>query len=141
MTMTLTPEQERAIRNAIQAGVVRSVDEFIETAIEALPHRESSFDKAAAAAAVARIRELRKGVEARFAGDVAPGIRSPWAQVLMKAFVLDVSACMPWCCEDETTRASEEMLDWAREGSELHVPSLWGWEILNVSVWPSNGAG
>ena len=50
----------------------------------------------------------------------------------MKAFVLDVSACMPWCCEDETTTASEEMLDWAKEGSELHVPSLWGWEILNA---------
>ena len=50
----------------------------------------------------------------------------------MKAFVLDVSACMPWCCEDETTPASEEMLEWAMAGSELHVPSVWPWEILNV---------
>ena len=50
----------------------------------------------------------------------------------MKGFVLDVSACMPWCCEDETTAASEEMLEWAMSGSELHVPSLWVWEILNV---------
>jgi predicted nucleic acid-binding protein len=50
----------------------------------------------------------------------------------MKAFVLDVSACMPWCCEDETIKASEEMLDWAADGSELHVPSLWGWEIMNA---------
>jgi predicted nucleic acid-binding protein len=24
------------------------------------------------------------------------------------------------------------MLEWAIEGSELHVPSLWTWEILNV---------
>jgi predicted nucleic acid-binding protein len=39
---------------------------------------------------------------------------------------------MPWCCEDETTPASEEMLDWAMQGSTLHVPSLWVWEILNV---------
>lgn len=39
---------------------------------------------------------------------------------------------MPWCCEDETTKASEEMLDWAKEGSVLHVPSLWGWEIMNA---------
>ena len=53
----------------------------------------------------------------------------------MNAFVLDVSACMPWCCEDESTPASEEMLDWARDGSTLHVPALWTWEILNsVSV-------
>jgi predicted nucleic acid-binding protein len=51
---------------------------------------------------------------------------------LIKAFVLDVSACMPWCCDDETTQSSEEMLDWAKEGSELHVPSLWGWEIMNA---------
>ena len=53
----------------------------------------------------------------------------------MQAFVLDVSACMPWCCEDETTPASEEMLGWAKDGSELHVPSVWTWEIMNaVSV-------
>jgi predicted nucleic acid-binding protein len=50
----------------------------------------------------------------------------------MRAFVLDVSACMPWCCEDEMTPASEEMLEWAMQGSELHVPSLWCWELLNV---------
>ena len=50
----------------------------------------------------------------------------------MRAFVLDVSACMPWCCEDETTPASEEMLEWAMAGSELFVPSLWPWEIVNV---------
>jgi predicted nucleic acid-binding protein len=49
----------------------------------------------------------------------------------MDAFILDVSACMPWCCEDETTQASEEMLQWAIDGSALHVPSLWTWEILN----------
>ena len=50
----------------------------------------------------------------------------------MDEFVLDVSACMPWCCEDETTPASEEMLEWAMDGSALHVPSLWAWEILNT---------
>jgi predicted nucleic acid-binding protein len=50
----------------------------------------------------------------------------------MVAFVLDVSACMPWCCEDETTEASEQMLEWAMDGSALHVPSLWTWEILNT---------
>jgi len=39
---------------------------------------------------------------------------------------------MPWCCEDETTPASEETLDWAIRGCELPVPSLWLWEIMNV---------
>jgi predicted nucleic acid-binding protein len=51
---------------------------------------------------------------------------------LKSALVLDVSACMPWCCEDETTPTSEELLEWAIQGSKLHVPSLWVWEILNV---------
>jgi Arc/MetJ-type ribon-helix-helix transcriptional regulator len=37
MTIKLTPEQEEAIQNAIKSGVVRSVDEFIETAIALLP--------------------------------------------------------------------------------------------------------
>lgn len=50
----------------------------------------------------------------------------------MDAFVLDVSACMPWCCEDETTPASEEMLEWAIQGSALRVPALWTCEILNA---------
>ena len=50
----------------------------------------------------------------------------------MRPLVLDVSACMPWCCEDETTPASEEMLAWAMEGNEMHVPGQWAWEILNA---------
>ncbi len=62
MTITLTPEQEKAVRNAIEAGLVRSVDEFIQTAIGALPYAETEFDRDRASAAVARIRELRKGV-------------------------------------------------------------------------------
>jgi len=41
----------------------------------------------------------------------------------MQTFVLDVSACMPWSCEDEAL-ASEEMLEWARRGGELNFPSI-----------------
>jgi Arc/MetJ-type ribon-helix-helix transcriptional regulator len=37
MTIKLTPEQEEGIQRAIKSGVVRSVDEFIETAIALLP--------------------------------------------------------------------------------------------------------
>ena len=62
MTITLTPGQERAIQEAIREGDVRSIDEFIETAIEALPLREAEFDVEKARQAGARIRELRKGV-------------------------------------------------------------------------------
>ena len=53
----------------------------------------------------------------------------------MEAYVLDVSACMPWCCEDEATPSSEQTLAWAIAGSYrsyLHVPSLWPWEMMNA---------
>lgn len=55
MTITLTPDQEKVIREAIQTGLVRSVDEFIETAIHALPKRENS---AARYEAVQRMQEF-----------------------------------------------------------------------------------
>ncbi|HEV3037696.1 MAG TPA: hypothetical protein VHA33_07925 [Candidatus Angelobacter sp.] len=37
MTVQLSPEQERAIQEAINSGLFRSIDEFIETAIAMLP--------------------------------------------------------------------------------------------------------
>jgi len=46
----------------------------------------------------------------------------------MPGFVLDVSAFMPWCCEDEATAASEELLQRASRREALHVPSLWPWK-------------
>src|SRR5258708_5681048 len=50
----------------------------------------------------------------------------------MDAFVVDVSACMPWCCEDEATPASEELLRRAATRDPLYVPSLWPWEMMNA---------
>ncbi|MGA3328802.1 MAG: hypothetical protein ABSF45_30500 [Terriglobia bacterium] len=37
MTITLSPDQERAVRDAIRAGKVASFDEFIARAIAGLP--------------------------------------------------------------------------------------------------------
>ncbi len=37
MTIQLSPEQERAIQQAIESGLFRSVDEFVETAIANIP--------------------------------------------------------------------------------------------------------
>ena len=62
MQITLKPDQEMVVQAAIQAGLIRSVDEFIDTAIEALPHRDAGFDKEKARLAGARIREIRRGV-------------------------------------------------------------------------------
>ena len=56
MTIILKPEQARAIREAIDAGLIRSVDEFIETAIESLPHRGDT--PSSRADAVRRMQEF-----------------------------------------------------------------------------------
>jgi hypothetical protein len=63
MTIALKPDQERVIQDAIRSGLVRSVDEFIEAAIEALPHPEGGFNPEQARCAGDRIREIRRGVK------------------------------------------------------------------------------
>lgn len=68
MTISLTPDQERAIQQAIASGLVGSVDEFIESAFGALSHGSGGFDKAKPRLAGARIRELRKGVRLELKG-------------------------------------------------------------------------
>jgi hypothetical protein len=50
----------------------------------------------------------------------------------MEAFVLDVPACMPWCCEDEATPASEQLLQRAALRHPLYVPSLWRREMMSA---------
>ena len=37
MTIVLKPDQEKVVREAIQGGLIKSVDEFIDLAIGALP--------------------------------------------------------------------------------------------------------
>lgn len=56
MTIILRPDQERALQEAIDAGFIRSVDEFIDTAIEAIPH--GGPGKTAREEAVRRMREF-----------------------------------------------------------------------------------
>jgi Arc/MetJ-type ribon-helix-helix transcriptional regulator len=62
VSINLTQEQQAVIEQAIQSGLVRSVDEFIDSALGALSNRNGGFDKEKARIAGARIRELRKGV-------------------------------------------------------------------------------
>ena len=62
MQIALNPDQERVIQDAINIGLIRSVEELIDAAVEALPQRNEGFDKKKARLAGARIREIRKGV-------------------------------------------------------------------------------
>jgi hypothetical protein len=68
MQITLKPDQEVVIQAAIRAGLIQSIDEFIDTAIEALPRCEAGFDKEKARLAGARIREIRRGVRLELQG-------------------------------------------------------------------------
>jgi len=56
MTIILKPEQEKAIQKAIDAGLIRSVDEFIEAAIESLAHAAGT--SSSRADAVRRMQEF-----------------------------------------------------------------------------------
>jgi Arc/MetJ-type ribon-helix-helix transcriptional regulator len=64
MTVELTPQQERILRDAIEQGRFRSVDEALDEALRSL---STSVDASVAerclsrSAAAERIRELRKG--------------------------------------------------------------------------------
>jgi Arc/MetJ-type ribon-helix-helix transcriptional regulator len=66
--ITLTPEQQNVIQRAIQSGLVRSVDEFIGSAVDALSRREKGFDRDKARRAGERIRQLRRGVTLNLGG-------------------------------------------------------------------------
>jgi Arc/MetJ-type ribon-helix-helix transcriptional regulator len=62
VSINLTPEQQSVIQKAIKSGLVRSVDEFINSAMVALSPPEGGFDAQKARVAGERIREIRKGV-------------------------------------------------------------------------------
>ena len=61
MTITLQPDQERAIQEAIRAGAFRSVDEFIDAAIAILPNTAEA-EPSAPPLRKSRLWELREGL-------------------------------------------------------------------------------
>jgi len=57
MTIKLSPDQERAIQEAIRSGFFRSVDEFIDSAIAMRPHPKD-HSESSRQAAVRRMEEF-----------------------------------------------------------------------------------
>ena len=49
----------------------------------------------------------------------------------MAVFVLDASATLPWCFEDEATTATEALLAQLKTGDTALVPAHWPFEIAN----------
>jgi predicted nucleic acid-binding protein len=49
----------------------------------------------------------------------------------METFVVDASATLPWCFEDEATQWSEGLLDRLREGDRIAAPAHWPTEVTN----------
>lgn len=63
MTITLRPEQEKVIQQAIETGMYNSVDEVLDMALESIRKHEV-FHPALTRSQIAgqRIRELRKNI-------------------------------------------------------------------------------
>lgn len=51
---------------------------------------------------------------------------------MSRSFVLDCSATLPWIFDDESTPASDELLEALADGGEAWVPALWHLELGNV---------
>lgn len=49
----------------------------------------------------------------------------------MAIFVVDASAALSWCFEDEANSWSDALLDRLRQGDQIVVPAHWPTEILN----------
>lgn len=62
MTITLQPDQERAIEEAIRAGAFRSVEEFINAAIFTLSNNTVAAELTPQPTRKSRLWELREGL-------------------------------------------------------------------------------
>jgi predicted nucleic acid-binding protein len=49
----------------------------------------------------------------------------------MAVFVVDASAALAWCFEDETSSWTDGLLERLRQGNRIVVPAHWPTEILN----------
>src|SRR4029077_12828542 len=49
----------------------------------------------------------------------------------MAVFVVDASAALAWCFEDEASSWTDELLERLRQGDRIVVPAQWPAEILN----------
>src|SRR5258708_10772706 len=49
----------------------------------------------------------------------------------MAVFVVDASAALAWCFEDESSTWTDGLLERLRQGDQIVVPAHWPTEILN----------
>jgi predicted nucleic acid-binding protein len=49
----------------------------------------------------------------------------------MAVFVVDASAALAWCFEDEASNLSDGLLERLRQGDQILVPAHWPTEVLN----------
>jgi predicted nucleic acid-binding protein len=52
----------------------------------------------------------------------------------MAVFVVDASAALAWCFEDEASSLTDGLLERLRQGDQIVVPAHWPTEILN-GLW------
>ena len=61
MTIQLTPEQERILREALREGRFGSVEEALDTALQSITSLPAAGHRRTPAEAAARLREQREG--------------------------------------------------------------------------------
>lgn len=49
----------------------------------------------------------------------------------MAIFIVDASAALAWCFDDEAGNWTDELLERLRQGDEIVVPAHWPTEVLN----------
>ena len=70
MTITLNPDQEMAIQEAIRGGKFASADEYIAAAIATLRHRPAAPTDSSRREAVCRMREFGEKYRLQLGGPV-----------------------------------------------------------------------
>ena len=132
MTITLKPEQEKVLIQAINSGLAHNTDEALDQACDALrarlPH-DGPVDESVAAAALTlgNVRETAWP----FLGRLDDRGTCSREQAVTR-FVLDASTVLTWCFPDEKAQNAQEISEKIAGGGTVVVPAFWLHEVLNA---------
>lgn len=133
MTITLRPDQERVLVDAINSGLAGNADEALDQALDGLrlrlpPQAPAATPDESVAAAVRR--DLRQAARVVPRRDDRQGIapREPSVSRL----ILDASVVPTWCFPHETSQKAAAISERIAAGDRVAVPGFWRHEILNA---------
>ena len=134
MSLNLTPEQERLVRDELEAGHFRTAEEVIDEALQALRQKERASGGASSDGEQREaVREMLEFVEkeprapGRYLGEGADSRGPP----SVSDFVLDASLALRWFLEDEADRKYSLGVLASLSDKRALVPLLWFYEVGN----------